>query len=99
MTTAFARMIERANDGVLRHLADSEITIEGVVSTPAVWREPHELALSAVNAADPVAMIAADAYPELTRGLLIERAGVEYRVIGVEADGLGLVSLRLERAA
>lgn len=96
MSANFAQAMERASAAVLAHLADCEVWLDGVVQTRAVWREPHQLALGMVDSSGPTATVAADAHPEMARRMSVERAGVEYRVVGLEPDGYGLVTLRLE---
>ena len=96
MSAVFTQALQRASAAVLIHVADSEIRLDGVLIASAVWREPHQLALGMVDSSGPTAMVAADAHPEMTRGMRVERAGVEYQVVGIEPDGYGLVTLRLE---
>lgn len=98
MSALFSSAVRRANAAVLEHLADTEVVLDGLVSARGVWREPHELALGMVDTSGPSVMVAADAHPEIRRGLMVERAGVDYRVIAAEPDGFGMVNLRLERA-
>lgn len=98
MSAAFTQAMQRASAAVLTHLADSDVWLDGLICVSAVWREPHQLALGMVDSSGPTATVAADAHPEMTRGMRVERAGVEYQVVGIEPDGYGLVTLRLEAA-
>lgn len=81
----------------MRHLPDVELVVGDYATVPAIWREPHTLALDRLDASLPTATIAESDYPCIERAETIRRDVDEYRVVGVEPDGFGLVTLRLER--
>lgn len=93
---SFAAAIERTRSATLRHLADCEITLDGLVTVPAIWREQGVAAFGMVNASAPTALIASDAYPEIRRGLRVTRNGVDWRAIDALPDGTGFTLLQLE---
>ncbi len=78
-------------------LADSELLVGGYARVAAIWNEPHTLAFDRLDASLPTATIAEADYPEIARAETLERGDREYRVVGIEPDGHGLVTLRLEQ--
>jgi hypothetical protein len=97
MPGAFDTVAERAGAAVIRHLSDCDLLIDGD-PVRGLWRAPHVTALDMLDVAVPsVTIWAADA-ADVSRGSTVVRSSVSHVVIGVEPDGYGLVTLRLERA-
>ena len=90
------RLVEDAGNA-LEELADCELTIAGVV-VPAIWVAPAERVFGALDASLPGATITASAAAGVQRGTTFTRStdGLTWRVIGIEPDGHGLVTLRVE---
>lgn len=79
-------------------LADSEVVVAGTTTVRAIWRSPTERTLDMLEAAVPSVTVATTGLPTVARGTTVLRSGTTYRVIGIEPDGYGLVTLLLEIA-
>lgn len=92
------RLFEDAAEA-LAELADCELTIAGVV-VPAIWEAPAERVFDVLDATRPRATIGAAAAAGVERGTTFTRSadGITWRVIGIEPDGHGLVTLSVEIA-
>lgn len=84
---------------MVRALADGAVRIGGYASVPAIYNAPHATMLGTLDANVPAITIALADYPGIERGETVERGAEEYRVVGIEPDGHGLVTLRLEPVA
>lgn len=93
----FRSSVDRANAAAMMSLANVRLVVGDYATVRAIWSEPHTLALDRLDACLPTATIAESDYPCIERAETIRRDVDEYRVVGVEPDGFGLVTLRLER--
>lgn len=99
MPGRFDTLIGQAGAAVIKHLADSDLLIgAGPTAVRGLWRAPHVSALDMLDVSSPSVTILDADFPGLARDDEIVRGGTTYRVIGLEPDGFGMVTARLEVA-
>jgi hypothetical protein len=76
-------------------LATHEVTI-GAATVPIIFEAAGQRMLGLVDSTEPTATLVADDWSGVARGSTVTIGGTAYTVIGVEPDGAGLVTVRLQ---
>ena len=93
----FANLQLAANSAVLNHLANKQVTIDGVI-VPGIFRNLAGEAPLGVGVAssDPVVTVASSAVMAEPVGKTIAVGAVQYEIISADPDNTGLTVLTLE---